>query len=240
MENRRRTAAVNRPRLLPVLAVSSLGILILMALGVWQMQQLARKEARLAAIEARLAAPAVGLGDILEQPDVDYAMVRLTGVFDHARERRMIAVHDRGPAYQIVTPLLTGDGILVLVARGAVPVDNTTAERPPGAVSITGQALRHDGGQGLFDPDNDEAGNIWYWWDIPAMLSGAAPLPAMRAAPFVVHRLPDAESSAYPRPQGLGVALRNNHLGYAITWFGLAAVLAAVAGAFIRQGGKQR
>ncbi|MEO9168833.1 MAG: SURF1 family cytochrome oxidase biogenesis protein, partial [Aestuariivirga sp.] len=29
------------------------------------------------------------------------------------------------------------------------------------------------------------------------------------------------------------IELNNNHLGYAITWFGLAAALAAVAGAFV-------
>lgn len=227
---------MSRPRLLPVLAVTGVGIAILLALGVWQLRQLAFKLERIAAIETRLAAPAVPLGSLLDQAEVDYVKVNFTGVFDHARERRMITSFEGGPAYRVVTPLRTADGIEVLVVRGLVPENAPAAERPAGPVEITGQALRHDGGQGLFDPDNDEQANIWYWWDIPAMLAGLQGDAETRAAAFAVHRLPVEGNSAYPRPQALGVALRNNHLGYAITWFGLAIVLAAIAVAFLRQG----
>jgi cytochrome oxidase assembly protein ShyY1 len=52
--------------------------------------------------------------------------------------------------------------------------------------------------------------------------------------PFILHLSPQAGQTGWPRPQSLNANLRNNHLGYALTWFGLALVLAIVAGLFVR------
>jgi surfeit locus 1 family protein len=40
---------------------------------------------------------------------------------------------------------------------------------------------------------------------------------------------PGAGTAGFPRPEEPKVNLTNNHLGYALTWFGLAATLIAVA-----------
>ena len=45
--------------------------------------------------------------------------------------------------------------------------------------------------------------------------------------------LPGANSVEFPRPQAPKADLANNHLGYAITWFGLALTLLGVAGFYI-------
>ena len=69
--------------------------------------------------------------------------------------------------------------------------------------------------------------------DVSAMLETL--LPGLRApeGSLEFRLLPGS-----PGTEGLVVdppkaALRNNHLGYAITWFGLAAVLAVMAGIFV-------
>jgi surfeit locus 1 family protein len=77
-------------------------------------------------------------------------------------------------------------------------------------------------------PDNDEQANIYYWKDLDRMAAKAG-LPADKVLPFFL------DADATPVPGGLprgGVTvinLPNNHLQYAITWYGLALALVAVS-----------
>src|SRR5262249_25596352 len=52
--------------------------------------------------------------------------------------------------------------------------------------------------------------------------------------PFYVELESPTPPGGLPQPGKLTVTLPNNHLQYAITWFGLAVVLAAVFAAFVR------
>ena len=78
-------------------------------------------------------------------------------------------------------------------------------------------------------PENDLAKNIFYWKDLDTMASSTG-IPADRLVPFFV----DADATV-TNPGGLpkgGVTqfdLPNNHLQYAVTWYGLAAALVGVA-----------
>ena len=47
-------------------------------------------------------------------------------------------------------------------------------------------------------------------------------------------------AAEFPRPEAPQANLANNHLGYAITWFGLALTLLAVAGFYIYDLRKRR
>ena len=82
-------------------------------------------------------------------------------------------------------------------------------------------------------PDNDPAKNIFYWKDIRAMAaSSGLPSDAPVLGLFV-----DANDA--PNPGGLPVGgvtivdLPNNHLQYAVTWYGLAAALVGVVGVWL-------
>ena len=69
----------------------------------------------------------------------------------------------------------------------------------------------------------------------------ASELPAgAKPFPYVVQLGPGETGGAFPRPDAPKAKLANNHLGYAITWFGLAATLLAVAGFYIRDIRKRR
>jgi surfeit locus 1 family protein len=78
-----------------------------------------------------------------------------------------------------------------------------------------------------FVPDNDLAANIFYWKDIGAMASRAG-IAGKNLVPFFV----DADNTPNPGGYPVGgvtiVKLPNNHLQYAITWYGLAAALTLV------------
>ena len=74
---------------------------------------------------------------------------------------------------------------------------------------------------------------MWYWWDLPAMIA-ASGLPAdLKPYPFVVQLLPSSTAAEFPRPDEPKSDLANNHLGYAITWFGLALTLLGVSGFYL-------
>jgi surfeit locus 1 family protein len=107
------------------------------------------------------------------------------------------------------------------------------ADRPEGAVEIEGVIRAYGRGKGYFDPENDPGANLWYWWDVPAMLASSGLPESLKPFPYVVQLLPSGATGAFPRPQEPQANLANNHLGYAITWFGLAATLIAVAGFYV-------
>jgi len=85
-------------------------------------------------------------------------------------------------------------------------------------------ALRWPEPRGLFTPADDAAHGTFFVRDIQAMAAarGWGPVPE------VYIDLEAPAPAAGPRPGPLAVALPNRHLEYAVTWFGLAAVLVLV------------
>lgn len=214
--------------------VAGFGIAILCGLGVWQLQRLAWKEDRLAAIAERMTQAPVGLAEAAGSSGdggiEEFTRVRTEGRLMPQRSLFVIATFDGGAGWTVVTPLLTKEGFLVLVDRGTIPdgaQGQILAETERGE-AVTGVVRHRQAGRGAFDPDNDPAGNIWYWWDVPAMLAAAGGAPD-RSVPFILQLVPDSTSQGLPLGSPPEAGLRNSHLQYAITWFGLAAVLAAIA-----------
>lgn len=232
-------------RVWQVLIVTILGAAFLAGLGAWQLQRLAWKEALIAELDARLAAEPVSLDEALKEFDADRPVeslkVRAEGTFQNDAELFVLTTEGGVPGFLVVTPLASRDGAVVLVDRGFIPEPLKDPQRrpqsqPSGAVEVTGIVRRHVGGRGAFAPDNDTAGNIWYWWDIPAMLAFAQVAPDQRVAPFVLHLLPvEGGGKTLPSPVATDKGLVNNHLQYALTWFALAALLIVMSGLLIRQ-----
>ena len=204
---------------------------LLVGLGVWQIWRLVEKRQLIATIETRITAPAVDLPASGVEPAAwRYRRVRLRGVFQHDREFHLFSTNRAGKSgYQVITPLVRPDGLVVLVDRGWVPADRKDpATRPQGQVAgeVTVVGLVHaPWRRGWFVPANDPARNLWFYGDLAAM---AAHLGAARVAPVFV------DADATPNPGGLPVGgqtkivIRNDHLQYAITWFALALALAVM------------
>lgn len=216
-----------------------LALAILLGLGTWQVKRLYWKEALLADIEERRNAAPDTVAEIeaiaKSGGDIEYRKVSLSGTFDHARERHFFATHQGRTGYYIYTPLTLADGRVLFVNRGFVPFEmKDPAKRSEGQVTgevtITGLARAPLVAKpSSLLPDNDIAKNIFYWKDLAAMASSADIPPDWLVKLFV-----DADAAPNPGgwPQG-GVTLidlPNNHLQYAITWYGLAAALVIVAG----------
>ena len=87
------------------------------------------------------------------------------------------------------------------------------------------QAIGWPEGRGMFTPDDDPKTNVWYVRDPQAM---AAAKKWAVAAPFYIDQEAPVPPGGLPLPGKIEVHLPDNHLGYAITWFGLALGLAGV------------
>ena len=224
-----------RPEFWPtVFLVPALALLL--GLGVWQLERLAWKTDLIDRIEHGLAAPPAPLPAEIDDPAFDYRHVTVTGRFDAVHAFRLLArVNDGVAGIQVVTPLLRDDGgPAVMVNRGWVPLGpdgKPAAYDPPPAGTVTVEGVaRRPLPQGWMQPDNSPATNEWFWVDLPAMAAAAR---LDQTAPVVVEQAAGPESfvagrARYPIGGQTKVDLPNDHLQYAITWFGFAVILVAI------------
>jgi surfeit locus 1 family protein len=120
-----------------------------------------------------------------------------------------------------------------MINRGFVPLDLRRAAhrkqgQVEGEVTITG-LVRAPEKRGWFVPDNDPAQNRWFVRD-PAAMANANGLE--RVAPFYVEADATPNPGGWPKGGQTRLTLPNNHLQYAITWFGIALTLVGVFGAW--------
>ncbi len=222
-------------RRFPVVATvaTAISLAILIGLGAWQVQRLHWKQGLLARIEQRQAAPPRPLAAVLAaaRPGEDLEFTRVTvscpGLAT-ARFVELYSIRDGDPGSRLVSacPLSGVAYDAILVDRGFV--DQAISARPPQVpggppVAVTG--VLRKGGEGSALTPALRNGQ-WFVRDISGM---AAALGVRRPAPYVLA----AETSSNPewkalRPAPLPGRISNSHLGYAITWFGLAGALLAV------------
>lgn len=204
-------------------SIAALVFVALVGLGVWQIERRAWKHALIAQIDARLHAAPVPAPGPDAWPHITaadaYSRVALNGVYQPGRDVFVKAVTARGAGFWAVSPFRTVRGFTVLVNRGFVA--QPKASVPAGATHITG-LLRVSEPGGGFLRSNDPAGDHWYSRDVTAIARAKR---SGVVAPYFVDA--DAASSERGGPIGGMTVVRfsDNHLVYALTWFGLAALL---------------
>jgi surfeit locus 1 family protein len=227
---------------IPALAVFA----VLIALGTWQLQRKAWKEELIATLTERLAAPpgtlpAPATWPALKRDDAEYRRVAFKATFDDDKEALVYAAASAfrpdvsGPGYWVFTPARLADGGRVMVNRGFVPQDRADPARRPGGrltgpTTITG-TLRWPDARTFFAPSEEPAHNLWFLRD-PAAIAAAKGLTDV--APFYVEQEAPVPPGGLPQPGKLEVRLRNEHLQYVVTWYGLALVLAVMFAVWAR------
>ncbi|HRK17545.1 MAG TPA: SURF1 family protein [Hyphomicrobiaceae bacterium] len=219
-----------------LLALVALGILA--GLGTWQLQRKAWKDKLVAQIDARLKEPpkAVTPAQVMTPGAGQlplYTRVTVEGRLLHEHERYLFADGREGSGFHVLTPLEMAPGRIVWVNRGYVPArlrdPKSRAEgQIAGPTRVTG-LVREQGERNAFTPDNDVAGNLWYWRDLPGLTRSAFPGGGTDGAPIAI----DAEAKpenpgGWPRGGTTLVKLPNRHLEYAMTWYGLGLTLIGV------------
>ncbi len=239
---------MSRRRFVFVSVAVAIAFAILCALGFWQVHRLHWKEALIAAAETRSTLPPVPMPGPSEWPRLDpesyeYRTVSATGTFLHDKEVHAYTVlsEARGPAhgqgYWVLTPLELADGSgTVIVNRGFVPEDRKApSTRPEGQVDgeVTVEGLMRAPQTGsLFLPSDDPVKNVWFTRD-PQKIAAAEDLQGP-VAPFTIDQRAPVPPGGLPQPGETRLHFRNAHLGYIITWFGLALALLGIYAALAR------
>ena len=184
----------------------------------------------IAQAEAQLAAPAQPLpvGDLFA---LDYRRVSVSGSYLHDGAFAFGFSAESGrPGGRLITPFRLTDGRTVLIDRGWIPEDllppNVPAGlRPAGTVGLEGIARwRGDAKRAWMAPDDMPALRRWYNWDIPAM--AAALELTIEPLEIVLER--SEGPAGLPKAETVSIDFPNDHLSYAITWYGLALVLVVI------------
>jgi surfeit locus 1 family protein len=213
---------------------------ILIGLGVWQLERKVWKENLIAAMTSRLDAPPQPLPPpsqwgALTQANDEFRRVAFTVTFVPGEEALVYTPGSalrsdiKGPGYFVFAPGKLANGGVVVVDRGFVPLDRKDKAKrsqgePQGPLSVVGY-LRWPESRSLFTPADDTKGSVLYLRDQAAM---AAARHWGDVAPFYVDQEEPVPPGGLPAPGKMVVKLPDNHLQYAVTWFGLGAALVGV------------
>lgn len=222
---------------------------VLTSLGVWQLRRKDEKRALIAALTERLAAAPVNLPFLAQWSALtpardEFRRVSFSATFEPKPDAMVYssgsAVREdiSGPGTWTFVPAHLADGRVVVVNAGFV--QNTMQDRAQQdravarlltgePVTLTGY-LRFPEKPGSFTPAEDVSKRLWFTRDHLAM---AQRLGWGEVAPFYVDLESPVPPSGIPKPGSLQVHLKDDHLQYAITWFGLAIVVAATFGFWV-------
>jgi surfeit locus 1 family protein len=240
--------AAPKPRrrivLFAVFILIALGVLV--ALGTWQLERRAWKEALIAELDRKLSAPPADLPARERWPQLDagtdeFRRVAFPAEFLPGEEALVYTSGSSlrpdvsGPGYWVFAPARLAGGSLVIVNRGFVPEGRqdlkTRGEgRARGVIDIVG-VMRWPEQRGPFTPKDEPAKNLWFARDPAAM---AAAKNWGNVAPFYVDQEAPLPPGGLPRAGPLKASLPNNHLQYAVTWYGLALVILIAGLVFLR------
>lgn len=213
--------------------VVAAAVAVLLALGVWQVRRLAWKSALIASAEAAAERDPAPLAQVVAEGAPEFRRVivdcpglssapyvELQSISDGQAGVRLVSACPAAGATWLVDRGFVGEAISARpsVARSAVPTRLTAVVRtpsPPGPMAPPPQNGR------------------FFARDAAAMaraLGAQGPV-----APQTLYALTSTNPEWLAlRPSAPPPAFSNNHLGYALTWFGLAAALIAIYGVMLR------
>lgn len=217
---------MTRSMILPLL-FGIAGTAVLIWLGVWQLQRLEWKLGVIAEIEARIVDAPVAIPAAPDPARDQYLPVEAAGRITGDEAHVLVSVKGIGPGYRIVSAFETAEGRRVLLDRGFIRETAKDATRPAGAATVTGN-LHWPDEIDRFTPAPDLDGNIWFARDIPALAEALGTEPVM----MVLRETSETAPPVTPFPVDTS-GIPNNHLGYAVQWFGMALVWAGMTAFFL-------
>jgi cytochrome oxidase assembly protein ShyY1 len=225
-------------------------VALFVGLGVWQLQRRVEKHALIAALTERLAAkpsalPPPSQWNSLNPASDEFRRVRVTVTYDKVPDAMVYssgsAVRDdiSGPGTWAFVPARLASGETVVINTGFV--QNTMQDRAQEdravARLITGEPVQLTGyirfaePAGMLTPAENLAKRLWFTRDHRAM---GRTLGWGEVAPFYIDLEQPVPASGIPKPGPLEVHLKDDHLQYAITWFGLAGAVVIAFGVWWR------
>ena len=220
------------------------------ALGSWQVQRRAWKLDLIERVDQRVHSAPVAVPAQAQWPQInaasyEYLPVQAQGIWQDKQSVLSKALTEAGAGFWVMTPLQLTDGSQILVNRGFTPEKmrgewvKQIGEATPSTETVTVIGLmRMSEPGGGFLRKNDAANGQWYSRDVAAM---AAAMQLTHAAPYFIDQGVPASNPAHAQAKstlnvdgvlrsGMTVIqFPNSHLVYAITWYGLAAMVLGAA-----------
>ena len=216
-----KTASLKRRIIVPLLA-GIIGCAILASLGVWQLQRLAWKEAVLAEIDARIADDAVAIPAMPDRVADRLLPVRVSGATTGEEARVLVSVKGTGAGFRVISPFVTEDGRRILLDEGFIRTTEKDVPRPATEMTVIGN-LHWPDEIDSFTPDPSPEDGLWFARDVDILSEWFQAEPIL----VIARTVSGTDARATPLPV-TSEGIPNNHLGYAVQWFGLAIVWAGM------------
>lgn len=204
-------------RLIVPAASTVVMLMVLLGLGTWQMQRRAWKAELLARIDAAELHPGIALP--ADPPD--FAKVQAKGLLQTDRIARYGAeVRADTLGSHIIVPMVRDGADPLLIDLGWAPNQlRAPLVFPAGPIDGFVRPAEH---AGSFAAKDDPGQHLFYTLD-PAVIGFALGQP--KVAPFTLVAIGPAVLGVFPQPVQNLPRPPDNHLQYALTWYGFAATL---------------
>lgn len=222
-------------------ALTAVAIVLLIGLGVWQVERLKWKEGLIAAADAAAAKPPAPLDDLLTQaPDLEFrkALIVCPGLAS-APYVELQSIHDGQAGVRLISACRpVGHDFSLLIDRGFVG-DEVSAR--PRVIETTLPLVMVGEFRTFYKPGAMSPAprdGRFYARDTQAMARALNVTGPVRPEVVFAITAVNPEFAAL-RPSAPPAAFSNNHFGYALTWFGLAIALAGFYVALLRRRNKK-
>jgi cytochrome oxidase assembly protein ShyY1 len=225
-------------------------VAVFAGLGAWQLQRRVEKHALIAALTERLAAapaplPSPAQWSTLSPERDEFRRVSFAATYYSGPDAMVYSSGSAvrsdvsGPGTWAFLPARLASGETVVINAGFVQntmQDRAQQDRAVGRlithepVTLTGY-IRFPEAPGMLTPSENLAKRLWFARDPLAM---AHALGWGEVAPFYIDLEQPVPESGIPKPGPLEVHLKDDHMQYAITWFGLAGAVAIAFGVWLR------
>jgi len=221
--------------------LAATAVVVMVELGFWQLRRLHSVRAENARIRASMSQPAVPLSSVVGPGTrAVYRRVIVTGRFDRVSEIELANRSNEGsPGSDLLTPLRPASGPALIVDRGWIPLDATSAQqeaaRPPlfTDVTVTGVLFASER-KTIFAPSIAPTGRLTTIprVDIPR-IAKQLDYPVLPLYLRLERQSP--AQSELPVPPGLPDLSEGPHLSYAVQWFIFASIATLVYLAVLRR-----
>lgn len=196
------------------------GVAVLMSLGFWQLDRMEEKRAYLDEIETRIANAPIPLPAVPEEGPHKFQAVTAEGRFTGEYLEVLAGRTGASPGVMVIEVFALPDGRRIMVQRGFVEQEARGLPRASTEAVVEGNLHWPDDTSSSTPPPDQKTG-LWFARDVPAMAEKLATEPTL-----IVARAPTGDGIA-PMPVDTS-GIPDNHLGYAVQWFLLAATWAGM------------
>lgn len=203
----------------PVL-MGIVGVAVLMSLGFWQLSRMEQKRVYLDEIAARISNAPIPLPEVPDESRDKFQAVFAEGRFTGEYLEVLAGQTGASPGVLVIEAFALPGGRRIMVQRGFIEDEARGVPRAPHEAKVEGN-LHWPQDTGSFTPPPDAKTGLWFARDVPAMAVKLGTEPTL-----IVASAPTGDGIA-PVPVDTS-GIPNDHWGYAIQWFLLAATWAGM------------